>query len=173
MRTNVGIKICSLFSVTVQGLGCFVALPSCEFRGQLGEQVVGVGTAAGLCGWGRWPVVSCSATFPHLPVEGAATRGASWESQFIRSSSIADALSGGTWVPLIRRQRRTAERQEGTWRQLHFPLSFCLQHPVAQAKSCIFKKALFKNSLRAFCRLQGKLLTSALKTLTNRYDMMH
>lgn len=27
-----------------------VCLPSCEFRGELSEKVVGVGTAAGLCG---------------------------------------------------------------------------------------------------------------------------
>lgn len=89
-------------------------LPASEFRGELGEQVIGVGTAAGLCGRGWRPVVCCSATFPHLPMKGTATCGASWESQFIRSSSITDAVSGGTWVALIRRQRRAAERQEGT-----------------------------------------------------------
>lgn len=94
-----------LLSLLCESLELTVSLPACEFRGELGEQVVGVGTTAGLCGRGWGPVVRCSATFSHLPMKGTAARGASWEPQFIRSSSIADAVSGGPWVTLIRRQR--------------------------------------------------------------------
>lgn len=36
--------------VRLQGCVRFVCLPACEFRGEFGEQVVGVGTAAGLGG---------------------------------------------------------------------------------------------------------------------------
>lgn len=75
------------------------SLPACEFGGEFGEQVVGIGTAARLGGRGGWAVVGGCASIPNLSVESAAAGCAARETGFIRCGSIADAVSGGPGVP--------------------------------------------------------------------------
>lgn len=93
-------------------LGC---VPACQFGGEFGEQVVGIGPTAGLS-WGRWwPVVCSSASFSHLAMEGAATCGATWKAELICCGSIADAVSRGTRISLVRSQRCTVTTTQGVF----------------------------------------------------------